>query len=226
MYRDVGVLLLASLITAIDHVLACFLWPQSVYGVAHVPPWAWVNDAMFMVVEDVLLALAIGKSQQDMLGAARKQATIDASRAALEREVAERQRTERLLSLQYVITRVLAGANSLPEAAPVILRIMGENQGWHVGELWEVDESRQYLRCVDIWHADDLHGRRIPGQAARAAHRSRRGAAGPGLAAPPAAVDPGHGRGAHCCRSACSRRSPGCTGRSRSRCATAPRSSA
>ena len=33
---------------------------------------------------------------------------------------------------------------------------MGENQGWHVGELWEVDESRQSLRCVDIWHADEL----------------------------------------------------------------------
>ena len=91
-----------------------------------------------------------------MLRDARKQATLDASRVALEREVAERQRTERLLSLQYVITRVLAGANSLTEGAPVVLRIMGENQGWQVGELWEVDESRQFLRCVDIWHTDDF----------------------------------------------------------------------
>ena len=55
-----------------------------------------------------------------------------------------------------MITRVLAGANSLTEGAPVILRIMGENQGWQVGELWEVDESRQFLRCVDIWHTDDF----------------------------------------------------------------------
>ena len=86
----------------------------------------------------MLLILAIGKSQADLLGAARKQATIDSSRAALEREVAERQRTERLLSLQYVITRVLAGSGNLVEAAPFILRIMGENQGWQVGELWEV----------------------------------------------------------------------------------------
>src|SRR4029078_3545944 len=79
-----------------------------------------------------------------------------ASRIALEREVAERQRTERLLSLQYVITRVRSGATSLHEAAPVILRIMGENQGWHVGELWQVDDSRQFLRCVDIWRADEV----------------------------------------------------------------------
>jgi PAS domain S-box-containing protein len=155
MYRDISVLLLASLIGAIDHVLGCYLWPHSVYGAAEVSKLAWVGDVSFMAVEDLLLLLAISKSQHDMLADARRQATIDAGRVAMEREVAERQRTERLLSLQYVITRVLAGANSLPEAAPVILRIMGENQGWHVGELWEVDERREHLRCVDLWHAAD-----------------------------------------------------------------------
>jgi PAS domain S-box-containing protein len=158
MYRDVTVLLLATLISTLDHVLGCFFWPKSLYGFAHVGPWAWVQHVSMMAFEDVLLALAIRKSQEDMLGAAKKQATIDASRAALEREVAERQRTERLLSLQYVITRVLAGANSLAEAAPLMLRIMGENQGWHVGELWEVDESEQFMRCIDLWHADDFQG--------------------------------------------------------------------
>jgi PAS domain S-box-containing protein len=156
MYRDVSVLLLASAITVIDHVLACFLWPHSVYGVASVSQWAWLPDVWLMTVEDIVLVLFVIRKQADMLGAARKQATIDGSRVALEREVAERQRTERLLSLQYVITRVLAGANSLAEAAPVVLRIMGENQGWQVGELWEVDESRQSLRCVDIWHTEDF----------------------------------------------------------------------
>src|SRR5262245_20596293 len=156
MYRDVSVLLLASAITVIDHVLACFLWPHSVYGVPAVSRWAWVPDVWLMMIEDMVLVVFIMRKQTDMLNAARKQATLDASRTALEREVSERQRTERLLSLQYVITRVLAGANSLPEAAPVILRIMGENQGWHVGELWEVDDSRQFLRCVDIWRADEF----------------------------------------------------------------------
>jgi PAS domain S-box-containing protein len=61
-----------------------------------------------------------------------------------------------LLSVQYLITRVLAGSGSLIEAAPFILRIMGENQGWQVGELWEVEESRQFLRSVDVWHADSF----------------------------------------------------------------------
>jgi PAS domain S-box-containing protein len=156
MYRDVGVLLLASTVTAVDHILGSFLYPQSVYGVAQVSPLAWVNDIGLLAVENALLALAIRKSVRDLLTMAREKATIEASKAALEREVAERQRTERLLSLQYIITRVLAGANSLAEAAPVILRIVGENQGWHVGELWEVDDSRQVLRCVDLWHAESF----------------------------------------------------------------------
>ncbi|HTA17661.1 MAG TPA: ATP-binding protein, partial [Polyangia bacterium] len=126
------------------------------YGFVTVAPWAWIHHVSMVALENVFLALAIRKSQGDMLGAAKKQAMIDASRAALEREVAERQRTERLLSLQYVITRVLAGANNLAEAAPLMLRIMGENQGWDVGELWEVEENERYLRCVDVWHADDF----------------------------------------------------------------------
>jgi PAS domain S-box-containing protein len=156
MYRDVTVLLLASFITAADHIAGCFLSPRSLYGVEHVAPWAWIHHVSMVGLENVFLALAVRKSQGDMLGAAKRQAMIDASRSALEREVAERQRTERLLSLQYVITRVLAGANSLTEAAPLMLRIMGENQGWDVGELWEVEEGERYLRCVDLWHADDF----------------------------------------------------------------------
>jgi len=155
MYRDPTVVLLASLIGVVDHVLRSYSLSHGAPGVVHLERWGWFLDPAFIVIEDVLLLLAIDKSQNDILSGARKQATIDTSRSALEREVAERQRTERLLSLQYVITRVLAGASSLPEAAPFILRIMGENQGWHVGELWEVEEGRQFLRCVDIWHAED-----------------------------------------------------------------------
>jgi PAS domain S-box-containing protein len=154
MYRDPSVVLLASLIGVIDHVLRCYSLSHALPRGVHLEPWTWFLDPAFVAIEDLLLWLAIDKSQTDLLSAAKKQATIDASRSALEREVAERQRTERLLSLQYVITRVLAGAGSLAEAAPFILRIMGESQGWHVGELWEVEEGRGFLRCVDIWHAE------------------------------------------------------------------------
>jgi len=156
LYRDISVLLLASAITIVDHVLGCFLWPHSVYGAAVVSHWEWVTNVWMITVLDLALAFFILRKQADMLSGARRQATIDGGRAALEREVAERQRTERLLSLQVLITRILAGAHSLADAAPIVLGIMGENQGWQVGELWQVDESRQFLRSVHIWQMADF----------------------------------------------------------------------
>ena len=195
------------------------------YGVAHVSPWAWVNDVGLLAVEDALLSFAISESQRDLLVAAREKAAIEASKAALEREVAERQRTERLLSLQYIVTRVLAGAHSLPEAAPRNPAHRGENQGWHVGELWEVDDTNEVLRCVDIWHADELTRQRLPGAAPRAHDRADVGLAGPRLAAPPAAVDPEPGRGADVAGGDV-RGDSGLRGSFAIRCATVPRSSA
>ena len=202
--------------------LGTFFWPHSVYGVGVVSRFAWVPDMWLMSVEDIVLALFIIRKQGDMLRDARKQATLDASRLALEREVAERQRTERLLSLQYVITRVLASANSLTEGAPVILRIMGENQGWQVGELWEVDESRQYMRCVDIWHTDELRQLGLHRPAPGPAHRARRRPGRARLAAAPPALDPRPRRGADAAAGDAGEGYRGCTARSRSRCATGP----
>ncbi|HEY2902970.1 MAG TPA: ATP-binding protein, partial [Polyangia bacterium] len=158
MYREVGVLLLVLFITALDHFLGCFFWPRSVYGTLAVSAWAWAPHTVFVSAEVGLLYLALRKSQGDMLATARKQAIIDSSRQALEREVAERQRTEQLLSLQYVITRLLAASHTLQEAAPMLLRIVGENQHWHVGELWEVNETDAQLSCVEIWNADQYRG--------------------------------------------------------------------
>src|SRR5262249_9518654 len=145
-----------STITAIDHILGCFLWPHSVYGVAVASRWAGLPHVWLMTVEDLVLALFVIRKQADMLSAARRPAPLRATPTAPEPRVSERQRTERLLSLQVLITRILAGAHSLADAAPIVLGIMGENQGWQVGELWEVDESRQFLRSAHIWHMDDF----------------------------------------------------------------------
>ncbi|HVR62784.1 MAG TPA: ATP-binding protein [Polyangia bacterium] len=158
MYREISLLLLVAFITTLDHLLGCFFWPRSIYGAAHVAPWFWLRHTAFVGAEVALLYGALRKSRQDLLATARKQATIDASQRALEREVSERQRTEQLLSLQYVITRLLAASNTLHEAAPLLLRIVGENQRWQLGELWEVDETGTYLGCVEIWQADQRSG--------------------------------------------------------------------
>ncbi len=159
LYRDVRTLLLATGILAVDYVLGTFFWAEAIYGhraMGTLGNWAWVRHIGRLTVEDASLILAIHKSRQDLRRTAQRTAAIEGHQAVLEREVAERQRTEGLLSIQYGLTRLLATSGTLREAAPEILRIVGESHRWDLGELWEVDEHEQFLRCVEVWHASAL----------------------------------------------------------------------
>jgi signal transduction histidine kinase len=153
LYRDVRVLLLSTGIIAADHLLGALFWSQALYGSHGAGPWVWVRHIGRLSVEDFLLVLAIHKSRQDLKRSAARTAAVESHQAVLEREVADRQRTEGLLSVQYSLTRLLASSSTLREAAPEILGIVGASHDWDFGELWEVDEREQFLRCVEVWHA-------------------------------------------------------------------------
>ena len=68
-------------------------------------------------------------------------------------DITDRVRKERLINARTAVTRALAEAPSLTEAAPAILRAACENLGWPVGALWRVDQETGVIRCVDVWHA-------------------------------------------------------------------------
>src|SRR5437868_7212817 len=50
-YRDWRVLVSASAVVGIDHLLRGIYWPQSVYGVIEAEPWRWVEHAGWVVFE-------------------------------------------------------------------------------------------------------------------------------------------------------------------------------
>ena len=66
-------------------------------------------------------------------------------------EITERKRAERRLSVQHAVTRVLAEATALADAAQGILQAVCDTLGWEAGEIWEVDERERVLRCIDLW---------------------------------------------------------------------------
>jgi PAS domain S-box-containing protein len=68
------------------------------------------------------------------------------------RDVTEIKRDEDLLLAQYFVTRVLAEAPSLHEAAPQILKSICETLEWAVGTVWTLDKKEGILRCVETWH--------------------------------------------------------------------------
>src|SRR5271154_457250 len=58
--------------------------------------------------------------------------------------------------LIYAVARVLAEAESLEAAAPLILMAICEGLSWDLGVLWRVDEMAGVLRCMNVWHSPQL----------------------------------------------------------------------
>jgi two-component system, sensor histidine kinase and response regulator len=86
-YRDWRVLIPATVVVALDHLLRGIFWPQSVYGVVVASQWRWLEHAAWVLFEDVVLFVACRRSIAEM------RQTADRT-AALEREVRTRQEAE------------------------------------------------------------------------------------------------------------------------------------
>src|SRR5262249_35633589 len=67
-------------------------------------------------------------------------------------DITERKQAEQRLVAQHIITQILAGAVTLPEATPHILQAVCECLGWDLGALWSLDRQAGVLRCVELWH--------------------------------------------------------------------------
>ena len=86
-YRDWRVLVPATVVVALDHILRGYFWPQSVYGVMVASQWRWVEHAAWVIFEDVFLVVACLRSMVEL------RETADRT-AALEQEVRTRQQAE------------------------------------------------------------------------------------------------------------------------------------
>lgn len=65
-------------------------------------------------------------------------------------------RVRNYLCCEHAIGRILAGAASLPDAAPQILETLCKTFDWDVGSLWLVDRQAMLLRCAEFWHAPEI----------------------------------------------------------------------
>ncbi|HMV87023.1 MAG TPA: response regulator [Blastocatellia bacterium] len=85
----------------------------------------------------------------------------------LHAQSAELGRVNRELAVQHAVTSVLGNAKSLAEAAPSMLRVMGEGIGWQCGSFWLSDDEKPILRCIETWNSST-------GQYEEFSHFSRR----------------------------------------------------
>jgi len=89
-YRDWRVLVTASAVVGIDHVVRGIFWPQSVYGVLTASPWRALEHAGWVAFEDAFLFVSIRRSLDATRQMAEKRAQIEASHEVVERKVDER----------------------------------------------------------------------------------------------------------------------------------------
>lgn len=65
-------------------------------------------------------------------------------------DITERTRSEGRLATQYAVSRALARATCLEEAAPGLLRAIGECLEWSCGALWVLDKAGGALVCQGL----------------------------------------------------------------------------
>ena len=93
-YRDWKVLVSATLVTALDHMVRGLWWPQSIFGVATVSPWLWVEHVGLLSFADVFLIRSCLLSIREMKDIAARRAKLESTNEIIEAEV--RKRTEEL----------------------------------------------------------------------------------------------------------------------------------
>src|SRR5262249_27648430 len=81
---------------------------------------------------------------------------LEKANQTLHAEIAERQRSARLLATQHAVTRVLAECGSLVAAAADLLRDIGLNMKWDWGALWIAENGGAPLRCETLWSAPNI----------------------------------------------------------------------
>jgi two-component system sensor histidine kinase/response regulator len=88
-YRDWLVLVPATTVVAVDHMLRGLFWPQSVYGVLVASEWRWVEHAAWVIFEDVFLVIACVRGTRELHEIAERTAVLeeanrDSARHAIE----------------------------------------------------------------------------------------------------------------------------------------------
>ena len=66
-------------------------------------------------------------------------------------DVTERRRAEQRLLAQHRVTRILAEAGTVEEAAPRILQALCECLECHLGIHWRIEPKEDVLRCASLW---------------------------------------------------------------------------
>ena len=111
-YRDWHVLITASIVAAADHIFRGEYFPLSMYGVAAIEPWRWVEHIGWVIFEDFFLIISIVQSLKEMRAIAGNRARLETVNIRIEQEVSHRTAELRERGQELVVAREAALAAS------------------------------------------------------------------------------------------------------------------
>jgi two-component system, NtrC family, sensor histidine kinase HydH len=163
-YRDIRVLIPATVVVAGDHFIRGLLWPESVYGVVNPEWWRFLEHAFWVVFIDVFLALSCVQTLAEMKQIAERQAEVELlsesevlkKSQALEVALAELKssqsalvRAEKLATLGELGATVAHELRSPLSAARNAQAYLSKRLGSPTGTLPGPDRSAQMLSVLD-----------------------------------------------------------------------------
>lgn len=89
-YRDWKVLVIATIVTALDHLFRGIYYPQSVFGVYTASEWRWIEHSAWVVFEDIFLFKLIRDSLSEMRANATREASLEITNKVIEAKVEEK----------------------------------------------------------------------------------------------------------------------------------------
>jgi signal transduction histidine kinase len=160
-YRDWRVLIPATVVVALDHMLRGIFWPQSVYGVLLTSQWRWVEHAAWVIFEDVFLFVSCRRSVAEMRERAERT-------AALEHEVRIRRQAENdarsLAALTSAVGLALTKSTELDRMLKGCAEALAADLDGGHARIWTLDERDQVLdlRASEGASADVDAAQRVP----------------------------------------------------------------
>jgi PAS domain S-box-containing protein len=109
-YRDWKVLVPATLVVVIDHMVRGTFYPFSVFGVAAATPWRWFEHGAWVVFEDIFLIKSCIRGGAEMKEIAERQAHMEEAKAIIELEVLKR--TGELRESETMFRSLIDNANT------------------------------------------------------------------------------------------------------------------
>jgi signal transduction histidine kinase len=174
-YRDWRVLVPATLVVAVDHMMRGIFWPESVFGIAAASPWRWTEHAGWVVFEDIILVWSCLRGAKEIGILALRQAELEATNARVEAEVARQTSRLEMVSQELISTARRAGMadiatgvlhnvgnvlNSVNVSTNLAMRKLKESE---VSSLVKVgDMIQSHLTDLPTYIANDSKGKLLP----------------------------------------------------------------